>query len=74
MVFLLILIFLAIITYEVPGLVKKQLWRELVAFSVLLAFGMFLSIGQILGYTMPNPVNGLKLVIGSIKQLLIYLV
>jgi hypothetical protein len=33
---LLALIFIAIIAWEVPGLVRKKMWREFAAFSVLL--------------------------------------
>jgi hypothetical protein len=34
---LLALIFIAIIAWEVPGLVRKKMWREFAAFSVLLS-------------------------------------
>lgn len=55
MVVLLIIAFLIIISLEVPGLVRKRMWRELTAFSVLLVFGMALSVPQALGMTIPNP-------------------
>jgi len=41
--------FMLIIWLEAPGLVKKKMWRELVAFSVFLAIGIALSIPQLLG-------------------------
>lgn len=41
--------FALIIGLEAPGLVKKKMWRELVAFSVYMAIGMALSIPQLFG-------------------------
>ncbi len=38
-----------IIRLEVPGLIKKQMWRELAAFAVFLAVGMALAIPQVYG-------------------------
>ncbi|AGL00892.1 hypothetical protein [Desulfoscipio gibsoniae] len=55
MVLLMILAFLGIIGLEVPGLVRKKMWRELTAFAALLVIGMALSIPQTLGMTIPNP-------------------
>lgn len=55
MIILLLLLFLGIIWLEVPGLVKKKMWRELIAFSVFLITGMALSIPQVLGIAVPNP-------------------
>jgi len=49
--------FLLIIAIEVPGLVKKRMWRELAAFAVILWVGMSLSILQILGVELPSPIT-----------------
>lgn len=38
-----------IIRLEVPGLIKKQMWRELAAFAVFLAVGLALAIPQVYG-------------------------
>jgi len=69
LVFVLILVFLAIIAFEVPGLIRKKMWRELAAFSVLLTIGMVLSFGQVLGYPMPNPTKGIEYIIESAGKL-----
>ncbi|SFR00233.1 hypothetical protein [Desulfoscipio geothermicus] len=61
MVILVILAFLGIIGIEVPGLVKKKMWRELIAFSVLLLVGMALSIPQALGIQVPSPNKPIEL-------------
>ena len=59
LVFFLVLLFLAIIVIQVPGLIKKQMWRELMAFSFLLLIGMVYSIGQTMRFPMPNPTKAL---------------
>jgi hypothetical protein len=51
------ILFLAIIAFQVPPLIKKQMWRDLAAFSVLMIMGMVLSYGQLLNLPLPNPVE-----------------
>lgn len=57
MIVLALFAFLLIIAIEVPGLVKKRMWRELAAFAVILGVGMSLSILQILGVELPSPIT-----------------
>lgn len=68
MIVLLILVFIAIIALEAPGLVKKKMWRELTAFSVLLVIGMYLSFGQVLKLPVPNPTRGIEAVFQPVTQ------
>ncbi|TEB16468.1 hypothetical protein Psfp_01296 [Pelotomaculum sp. FP] len=68
MIVLLVLVFIAIIAFEAPGLVKKKMWRELVAFSVLLLIGMVLSFGQALKLPVPNPTKGIDAVFKPVTQ------
>jgi len=70
MVYLLTLIFLGIIALEVPGLVRKKMWRELAAFSALLIIGMIYSYGQVLEMPLPNPTRGIKAVFYPVSQFL----
>ncbi len=70
MVFLLILAFIGIILFEVPGLIKKKMWRELAAFSLYLSIGMALSIPQVLGIILPNPSKAIEVLIKPISELL----
>lgn len=49
MIVLVLLAFALIIWLEVPGLIKKKMWRELAAFSVFLVIGMALTIPQVYG-------------------------
>lgn len=44
-----------IIIYEVPSLIKRKLHKELILFSLLLAFGVFISILESLDVELPNP-------------------
>ncbi|MFZ5646679.1 MAG: hypothetical protein ACOY30_03560 [Bacillota bacterium] len=70
MVILLVLAFMAIILIEVPGLVKKKMWRELAAFSVYLWIGMGLSIPQVLGVKLPNPTKAIEALFKPFSELL----
>lgn len=58
-VILLVLAFLFIVLLEVPGLVQRKQYRELVAFSVLLGMGFILSLLQVLGVRLPSPIDGI---------------
>jgi hypothetical protein len=68
--YLLALIILGIIAYEVPGLIKERMWRELIAFSVLLLIGMIYSYGQVLALSLPNPATVLDFLFQPVSQYL----
>lgn len=70
MLFLLSLVFIAIIAYEAPGLIKQKMWRELAAFGVLLIIGMVYSYGQVLNLPLPNPTKGIEAVFKPVSQYL----
>lgn len=69
MIALLLLMFIAVILFEVPGLVKKKMWRELVAFSGYLLLGMVLSIPQVLGIKILNPSTYIETALKTILEL-----
>jgi hypothetical protein len=69
-IFLLAFVFVAIVAYEAPGLVRKKLWRELAAFTVLLVIGMVLSFGQALKLSLPNPARGIDALFGPMTRYL----
>jgi len=52
---LLVLLFGVILLMEVPGLVRRRMYRELAAFLVLLAVAMVYSLGLALHWSLPNP-------------------
>ncbi len=63
-IFLLLLLGVAIIMMEVPGMLKEKLWKEMVLFFVILGCGLFLSIGQILEIAIPNPTDIIRSIFG----------
>lgn len=70
MLLLLSFIFIAIIAIETPGLVRKRMWRELAAFSVLLLIGMVYSYGQMLDLPLPNPTDYIMAVFKPVSEYL----
>ncbi|PKM83016.1 MAG: hypothetical protein CVU89_02500 [Firmicutes bacterium HGW-Firmicutes-14] len=68
MIVLLGLVFLAIIAFEVPGMLKKQQWRELAAFSVLMLIAMALSFAQLLGLPVPNPTPVIEAIFEPVSE------
>ena len=70
MIALLIVLSIVIILFEVPGLVKKKMWRELAAFSVYLWIGIALLIPQALGIKLPNPTKAIEALFKPLSELL----
>lgn len=70
MIYLLILLFLGIILFEVPGLAKKGMRRELIAFSAYLFIGALLSFPQVLGIKLPNPTKVIEALFRPMSELL----
>lgn len=52
-------VFFLIILYEVPRLINDKMWRELIAFSVLMLIGMTVSYAQVLDLPIPNPTKAI---------------
>lgn len=70
MIALLLILFTGIILFEVPGLVKKKMWRELAAYSVYMTVGMVLCILVVLGIEVPNPAKPLEALFKPLTELL----
>ena len=64
------ILFIAIIAFEVPGLLRKKMWRELAAFSVLLLLGMLYSFGQALEVPLPNPTRGIMTIFEPVSLII----
>jgi len=68
MVVWLIIAFLILSLLEVPDLIRKRWWRELAAYSFLLALGFGLSLLMVLHYRLPPVVSmimkGIRVVFG----------
>lgn len=69
MIFLLIMVFIAIVLLEVPGLIRKKYWRELTVFSLLLLLAFILSLLQTMGVKIPSPMKGIQYLIKDILHL-----
>lgn len=67
---LLLVFFLDIVLLEAPGLVKKKMWRELLAFSGYLLLGLALSLPQVMGIKVPNPTKVIEALFKPLAELL----
>jgi len=59
MIYLLI-IYALILILNVPGLIKRKEWRELMTFFIFYVFALFLGILYILDIPIPSPMKGLQ--------------
>jgi hypothetical protein len=68
----LLIIFLGagVALYEVPGLVRRQMRGELIAFSVFLLIGIVLALALNFGLAVPNPTSGIDFICGPVTRLL----
>lgn len=57
MIFLLIALFICMILYEVPELVKNKYWKELAVFSILISIAFIISLAYVMNVEIPNPVR-----------------
>jgi hypothetical protein len=69
LVFLLIVAYLAIILFEVPGLIRKKYWRELVAFAVLLLVSFILSFLYVIGIKMTRPTEVITTIVNAVLSM-----
>ncbi len=53
---------IGIVLYEVPSLIERGLKRELWVFSILLIFGLTLSISESLNLNIPNPTEWITII------------
>ncbi len=57
MIILMFAAFALLILVEAPGLIKKKLWRELTAYSVLMLIAIVISVLYLEHVEIPNPVK-----------------
>lgn len=69
MIFLLIAVFIFMILYEVPGLIKKRYWKELAVFSFLISIAFFISLMQVLKIEIPNVVKDTQYFVKNLLHL-----
>lgn len=54
---------------ELPTLIQKRMWRELVVFSVLFVFALTVSVLYALGVEVPSPMRGIKYLIEHVLKI-----
>lgn len=59
-----------IVISEVPSLIEKKLIKEFVLFSILLVFGIVVSILLALGIAVPNPLDFLGYVLSPFTKII----
>ena len=59
MLALLITIWLIIIMIELPSLIKKSLYHEILLFTILFAAGVYMSLAQFYDWPLYNPLEPL---------------
>jgi hypothetical protein len=69
MVFLIVFVFIIVALLQIPVLIKKKYWRELIAFSVLYIVAFGLSMLYVLGVQIPSPMPAIKYVIEDILHI-----
>jgi hypothetical protein len=68
-VVLLIIIFLAIMGYELPGILRNGWWGELIVFVILLALAFALGMLQMKSIAPPSPVAGIEFLVEQLARL-----
>lgn len=68
MVFALALVFVVILTLEVPSLVRQKMWKELAVFLGLLAVGAVYSFGQVFDWPLPNPTKAVEAIFKPVAE------
>ena len=67
-ILVLVLLFAGLSLIDIPKLIRKKQWPELITSSVLLSIGFILSLLQIIGVDVPNPNKGIINLIKMITQ------
>lgn len=62
-VLLLIVPFVAIVLYETPEMIREKRWHDLAIFSAITLFGFIVSLLQVIGIKIPNPLKYIKLIL-----------
>lgn len=68
-ILLLIMAFTGVMFLEVPALIRKKYWRELLVFMVFLSVGFILAFLQIIGIKIPSPLKAFTYLIRDLLHL-----
>ncbi len=64
-----LLIFALLAFFQIPGLIKKKYWKELIAFSFFYTFAFVLSFLYVLDVAIPSPIKGVRYVIEDLLKI-----
>lgn len=67
-ILVLVLVFSGLALLEIPKLMRKKQWPELITSAVLLSIGFLLSFLQVIGVVLPNPNKVISNLIKMITQ------
>ncbi len=68
-ILLLVIVFLGVVLFELPELIQKRYWRELITVTFLLSIGFILSLLLAMGIEVPNPSNALIYIFKEVLHL-----
>ena len=61
-------VYAVIIAVEVPNMVRKKLWRELIVYSFIMLLAIIYSFGLLLNWQLPNLLDGLEILFTPVTQ------
>lgn len=70
MIVLLVLVFVAMFAWQVPSLVRRRLWGELAAFTVLWMAAFSLAYLQAVGVKIPSLTRGVEILFRPVSSAL----
>ncbi|MGE5593249.1 MAG: hypothetical protein ACM3X3_06165 [Betaproteobacteria bacterium] len=68
-VVLLVLAFIAMVAYEMPGIIRRRERGEFALFVALVLLGFMVSLFQAIGVPVPNPVRSIEFLTERIARL-----
>ncbi|AFL99159.1 MULTISPECIES: hypothetical protein [Desulfitobacterium] len=68
-ILLLVIVFLGVVLFEIPNLIQKKHWRELITVTFFLSIGFILSLLLTMGIEVPNPSKALVYIFKEVLHL-----
>ncbi len=72
LVLIILILFFAVVlcVIEIPKMIKAKLYRELVAFSIILCIGVVIAVLKSLNIVIPNPADLIAVIYSPITKLM----
>lgn len=67
-ILLVITLFAFVVLIEIPELVRREMWGELIAFSAITALAMLLTLAQVLDWKYPSPTRVIEYLAGLLVR------